>query len=253
MEGFTRTSCPFRRCGHRTYPWLVRSPRTSSNHSQLARRCRCREFPFDRAGHPLLPAHIDKVVAKLPEVVPTVDILLATSRTQSRWLTNLQLAPDWSTWLVRWRWRDTAGTRVNSLDSPWGLDDILTLVGEVGDKLDVIMVPKVEGPEESTTSIDCRPTEAKANLYRRSCPRDPRNGAGALQHRIDRAASPRMQGLSLGPADLAADRRMKTTRVGAGTPLPRARRPDPDNANARGRSTSRTCGTTRWRGWSTPA
>jgi malyl-CoA/(S)-citramalyl-CoA lyase len=32
------------------------------------------------------------------------------------------------------------------------------------------------------------------------------------------AASPRMQGLSLGPADLAASRRMKTTRVGGGHP-----------------------------------
>ena len=36
-------------------------------------------------------------------------------------------------------------TRVNSLDSPWCLDDITTLVSEIGDKLDVIMVPKVEG------------------------------------------------------------------------------------------------------------
>jgi malyl-CoA/(S)-citramalyl-CoA lyase len=32
------------------------------------------------------------------------------------------------------------------------------------------------------------------------------------------SASPRMQGLSLGPADLAASRRMKTTRVGGGHP-----------------------------------
>src|SRR4029079_18833800 len=31
-------------------------------------------------------------------------------------------------------------------------------------------------------------------------------------------ASPRMQGMSLGPADLAASRRMKTTRGGAGQP-----------------------------------
>jgi malyl-CoA/(S)-citramalyl-CoA lyase len=36
-------------------------------------------------------------------------------------------------------------TRVNSLDSPWILDDLMTLVTEIGDKLDVIMVPKVEG------------------------------------------------------------------------------------------------------------
>src|SRR4029079_10962 len=39
-------------------------------------------------------------------------------------------------------------TRVNSLDSPWALDDITTLVTEIGDKLDVIMIPKVEGPED---------------------------------------------------------------------------------------------------------
>src|ERR687890_122070 len=32
------------------------------------------------------------------------------------------------------------------------------------------------------------------------------------------AASPRMQGMSFGPADLAASRRMKTTRVGGGHP-----------------------------------
>ncbi len=31
-------------------------------------------------------------------------------------------------------------------------------------------------------------------------------------------ASPRMQGISLGPADLAASRKMKTTRVGGGHP-----------------------------------
>src|SRR6187200_2054486 len=34
-------------------------------------------------------------------------------------------------------------TRVNSLESPWVLDDITELVTELGDKLSVIMVPKV--------------------------------------------------------------------------------------------------------------
>jgi malyl-CoA/(S)-citramalyl-CoA lyase len=44
-------------------------------------------------------------------------------------------------------------------------------------------------------------------------------------------ASPRMQGLSLGPADLAADRRMKTTRVGGGHPGYLVREdPKPDDA-----------------------
>ena len=37
-------------------------------------------------------------------------------------------------------------TRVNALNSPWLLDDLIEVVGEVGDKLDVVMVPKVEVP-----------------------------------------------------------------------------------------------------------
>ncbi len=37
-------------------------------------------------------------------------------------------------------------TRVNALNSPWLLDDLLEIVAEVGNKLDVVMVPKVEGP-----------------------------------------------------------------------------------------------------------
>ena len=41
---------------------------------------------------------------------------------------------------------DTAlWTRVNSLESPWVLDDLTELVTEIGDRLEVIMVPKVEG------------------------------------------------------------------------------------------------------------
>ncbi|MDQ3849237.1 MAG: aldolase/citrate lyase family protein, partial [Actinomycetota bacterium] len=37
-------------------------------------------------------------------------------------------------------------TRVNALESPWILDDLTQLVEEIGHKLDVVMVPKVEGP-----------------------------------------------------------------------------------------------------------
>src|ERR671938_442270 len=46
-------------------------------------------------------------------------------------------------------------------------------------------------------------------------------------------ASPRMQGMSFGPADLAASRRMKTTRVGGGHPGYRViEDPDAENAEA---------------------
>ncbi|HEX6782259.1 MAG TPA: CoA ester lyase, partial [Solirubrobacterales bacterium] len=48
------------------------------------------------------------------------------------------------------------------------------------------------------------------------------------------AASPRMQGMSFGPADLAASRRMKTTRVGGGHPGYRSMEDptDPENPEA---------------------
>ena len=50
-------------------------------------------------------------------------------------------------------------------------------------------------------------------------------------------ASPRMQGMSFGPADLAASRRMKTTRVGGGHPgyLVDRRPGDPDDPEAAAR------------------
>ena len=64
-----------------------------------------------------------------------------------------------------------------------------------------------------------------------------------------------MQGMSFGPADLAASRRMKTTRVGGGHPGYRViEDPDPDEpGRAARRAPSRTRGTTRSRAWSTPA
>ena len=37
-------------------------------------------------------------------------------------------------------------TRINALNSPWTLDDVTEIVGAVGNKLDVVMLPKVEGP-----------------------------------------------------------------------------------------------------------
>jgi malyl-CoA/(S)-citramalyl-CoA lyase len=193
-----------------------------------------REIPFrpSRVIH-FFPPHIDKVVAKLPEVVPTVDILLgnledaipmADKQAARAGLVNVARTLDMG--------ETQLWTRVNSLDSPWCLDDLTTLVTEVGDKLDVIMVPKVEGPED-IHYVDrlLAQLEARAGLDRPILVHAILETArGVANVESICAASPRMQGLSLGPADLAANRRMKTTRVGGGHPdyLVRA---DPDNAN----------------------
>lgn len=111
-------------------------------------------------------------------------------------------------------------TRVNSLESPWVLDDLTRLVSEVGDKIDVIMIPKVEGAWD-IHYVDqlLAQLEAKAGIKRPILIHAILETAqGVVNVEEIAAASPRMQGISLGPADLAASRRMKTTRVGGGHP-----------------------------------
>jgi malyl-CoA/(S)-citramalyl-CoA lyase len=111
-------------------------------------------------------------------------------------------------------------TRVNALESPWVLDELTTLATEIGDVLEVVMVPKVEGPED-IHYVDrlLAQLEARAGLKRPILVHALLETAQGV-NRVEEiaAASPRMQGMSLGPADLAASRRMKTTRVGGGHP-----------------------------------
>jgi malyl-CoA/(S)-citramalyl-CoA lyase len=126
-------------------------------------------------------------------------------------------------------------TRINSLDSPWCLDDLTTLVTEIGDKLEVIMVPKVEGAWD-IHYVDrlLAQLEAKAGLQKPLLVHAILETAqGVVNLEEIATASPRMQGMSFGPADLAASRRMKTTRVGGGHPAYRViEDPDPDNPDA---------------------
>ena len=123
-------------------------------------------------------------------------------------------------------------TRVNSLDSPWFLDDVTQLVGEIGDRLEVMMIPKVEGPWD-IHYVD----RLLAQLEARNKLQQPllvhailETALGVTNVEEICAASPRMQGISFGPADLAASRRMKTTRVGGGHPAYLVRT-DPDRNN----------------------
>jgi malyl-CoA/(S)-citramalyl-CoA lyase len=110
--------------------------------------------------------------------------------------------------------------RVNALESPWVLDDLTQLVAEIGDRLDVVMVPKVEGPWD-IHYVDrlLAQLEARNELQRPILVHAILETAQGVANVEEIAtASPRMQGMSLGPADLAASRRMKTTRVGGGHP-----------------------------------
>ncbi|MBF0306088.1 MAG: CoA ester lyase [Alphaproteobacteria bacterium] len=182
-----------------------------------------REIPvaLERMIH-FFPPHIEKMRARVPEMIAQVDVLLG----------NLEDAiPADQKEAARKGFIEVAKanefgatglwTRVNCLNSPWFLDDVTEIVGQAGDKVDVIMLPKVEGPWD-IHYLD----QLLAQLEARHGVRRPimihallETALGVSNVEAIAAASPRMHGMSLGPADLAASRGMKTTRVGGGHPF----------------------------------
>ena len=177
-----------------------------------------------------------KMVAKAPDIAAKVDILLGNledavpvERKQAAREGLITVGRDIDL-------GDTAlWVRINSLESPWVLDDVTQIVTEIGHKLSVIMVPKVEGPWD-IHYMDrlLAQLEAKAEIERPIMLHALLETALGVNNIEEIAtASPRMQGMSLGPADLAASRRMKTTRVGGGHPGYRVLSdPDPESPDA---------------------
>ncbi len=193
-----------------------------------------REIPFrpSRMIHFFDPSN-PKMAAKVPEIAKQVDVMLGNLEDAIAADKKLDAREGFVKIAREIDFGDTQlWTRVNSLDSPWVLDDLTRIVTEVGHKVDVVMIPKVEGPWD-IHYVDrlLAQLEARAKLKRPILVHAILETAlGVANVEAIAAASPRMQGLSLGPADLAASRRMKTTRVGGGHPgyLVRA---DPDPAN----------------------
>src|SRR5256885_3984402 len=196
-----------------------------------------REIPFlpSRMIH-FLDFSNQKMVAKVPDIAPTVDILLGSledavpvDRKEAAREGLLRAGRDMELGETQ-LW-----TRVNSLESPWVLDDITQIVTEIGHKLDVMMIPKVEGAWD-IHYVDrlLAQLEARAGLDRPILVHAILETAqGVVNLEEIATASPRMQGMSFGPADLAANRRMKTTRVGGGHPGYRViEDPDPDDPEA---------------------
>jgi malyl-CoA/(S)-citramalyl-CoA lyase len=181
-----------------------------------------RELPLrlERMIH-FVPPHIEKVRAKVPELVAQVDVVLgnledaipadAKEAARSGFIAMAKSCEFGETGL----W-----TRINALNSPWMLDDVTEIVAAIGQKLDVVMLPKVEGAwdihylDQLLAQLEAKHAVKKPILIHAIL----ETAEGVDNVASIAAASPRMHGISLGPADLAASRAMKTTRVGGGHP-----------------------------------
>ncbi len=180
-----------------------------------------RELPLrlERMIH-FVPPHLDKLRAKVPELIRQVDVVLGNledaipvdaKEAARRGFIEMTKADYGTTGL----W-----TRINALNSPWMLDDVTQIVAAAGNKLDVIMLPKVDGPwdihylDQLLAQLEARHGVKKPILIHAIL----ETAQGVNNVEAIALASPRMHGMSLGPADLAASRAMKTTRVGGGHP-----------------------------------
>jgi malyl-CoA/(S)-citramalyl-CoA lyase len=181
-----------------------------------------RELPvrLERMIH-FVPPHVEKVRSRVADLVRDVDVVLgnledavpadAKAAARSGFIAMAQMCDFCGTGL----W-----TRINALASPWMLDDISQIVAAVGNKLDVVMLPKVEGPwdvhylDQLLAQLEAKYAVQKPILIHAIL----ETAEGVNNVEAIAAASPRMHGISLGPADLAASRAMKTTRVGGGHP-----------------------------------
>jgi malyl-CoA/(S)-citramalyl-CoA lyase len=177
---------------------------------------------LERVIH-FVPAHLDKVRAKVPELAREVDVILANledgipadaKEAARAGAIEMGANTDFRALGIGF-W-----SRINPLNSPWHLDDVTELVARLGDRLDVIMAPKIEGAwdihylDQLLALLEAKHSVTKPILLHAIL----ETAEGVVNVSEIAGASPRMQGMSLGPADLAASRKMKTTRVGGGHP-----------------------------------
>ncbi len=181
-----------------------------------------RDLPvrLERMIH-FVPPHLDKLRAKVPELARQVDVVLGNLEDAIPVEAKEAARKGFIEMAKRVDYGATGlWTRINALNSPWALDDVIEIVGSVGDKLDVIMLPKVDGPwdihylDQLLAQLEARHKIKKPILIHAIL----EAAQGVNNVEAIATASPRMHGMSMGPADLAASRAMKTTRVGGGHP-----------------------------------
>jgi malyl-CoA/(S)-citramalyl-CoA lyase len=200
----------------------MKSPRQFYQPLAVGAPAPLRELPvrLERMIH-FVPPHVEKMRAKAADLARQVDVVLGNledaipvdaKEAARRGFIEMAKATDFG---ATGLW-----TRVNALNSPWVLDDVTELVAALPNKLDVVMLPKVDGPwdihylDQLLAQLEAKHGAKRPILIHAIL----ETAQGVNNVEAIATASPRMHGMSLGPADLAASRAMKTTRVGGGHP-----------------------------------
>jgi len=171
-----------------------------------ARPNRCQLF-----GPGSRPAIFEKMAASAADVInlDLEDSVAPDDKAQAR--SNIIEAissVDWG--------KKTLSVRINGLDTPWWYRDVVDLLEQAGDRLDMIMIPKV-GCAADVYAVDALVTaieQAKGRSKPIAFEVIIESAAGIAHVEEIAASSPRLQAISLGAADFAASMGMQTTGIG---------------------------------------
>ena len=104
-----------------------------------------RQLPvkLERMVH-FVPPHNEKIRSRLKDLVSQVDVVLGNLEDAIPSDAKVAARQGFIAMANATDFGETGlWTRINALNSPWALDDVIEIVGAIGDKLDVIMLPKV--------------------------------------------------------------------------------------------------------------
>ncbi|CAN5438490.1 CoA ester lyase [soil metagenome] len=116
--------------------------------------------------------------------------------------------------------KKTLSVRINGLDTHYMYRDVVDLLEQAGDRLDLIMIPKV-GTASDVYALDMLVTQIETAMNRKKkiCFELIIETALGMQNvETISAASPRVESLHFGVADYAASTRARTTNIGAANP-----------------------------------
>ena len=141
------------------------------------------------------------------------DAVAPAAKADARTQVAAALRADWGT--------KVTGVRINDVSTPWAYRDVVDIVEQAGDRLDLIVLPKVRGPRDvAWLDLLLGQIELAVGLEPGTIGVEAQIEDAAGLARVDEiaASSPRLEALVFGPADFMASLGMRSLTVGAQPP-----------------------------------